>query len=103
MNFDRVKEVLNKLRDDINEVFGVSKAGPRINQGPCGPFAALFLEVWNLYFPLPCRICFLMDTNDPELCYHCFVQLPDKRFFDGGYGVLTRAEVEAQIARSIGA
>jgi hypothetical protein len=102
INLDAVVEILNKLRDDINEEFGVSEQGPRINRGPCGPFAALFYEIWNSIFSEPCQICFLIAADNPDLCYHVFVKLPGGKFFDGGYGVADSAQIEEFLIKNFG-
>lgn len=98
LSFDPIEEILNKLRDDVNEAFGFSEFGPRVNQGPCGPFAALFFETWNRLFLLPCQICFLSQADNSDQCYHCFIRLPDGRFFDGGHGVVTEPEIKTLIS-----
>jgi hypothetical protein len=102
VNLDAVADILNKLRDDINEEFEVSEQGPRINRGPCGPFAALFYETWNSIFSDPCQICFLMAVDNPDLCYHILVKLPDGKFFDGGYGVADLAQAEEVLIKNFG-
>lgn len=35
--------VLNDLKNDINQLLGFHEETPRINYGPCGAFAKLFL------------------------------------------------------------
>ena len=48
-----MKQYLDLLRlsEEINRAFGFSEEpgfdGPRINLGPCGPFALDFITVWN--------------------------------------------------------
>jgi hypothetical protein len=97
-----IAEVLARLRADVCDAFGVTEKGPRVNQGACGPFANVFVQVWNQHFGESAHVCFLVAVEDPDYCYHCLVRLPGGKFFDGGNGLLDRAELDALIARNIG-
>ena len=50
-NLKSREKILGRLSEEINRAFGFSEEpgfdGPRINLGPCGPFALDFITVWN--------------------------------------------------------
>src|SRR5206468_12387765 len=79
---------LNRLRDDINSLYGFREGAPRINLGPCGRFAKAFREEWNARFTPKINIVFVM-ANDDSQCFHVLVRLPDGRYYDGGNGVMS--------------
>ncbi len=65
---------------------------PRINLGPCGPFAEAFYDQWNALFRNKITIVFIMLNNtNPPICPHILVKLPDGSYFDGGNGVMTES------------
>src|SRR5581483_4017189 len=84
---DRQTEVLNELSSEINATFGYKDGIPRINIGPCGPFAKLFREQWNNRFQRKINIVFMMAPDDH--CCHVLVKLPEGTYFDGGNGVMS--------------
>jgi hypothetical protein len=85
---DRQVAVLNKLRNEINLVYGYKDfTSPRVNLGPCGRFAKAFREKWNARFKIKVNIVFVMSANGTH-CYHVLVKLPDGNYFDGGNGVI---------------
>jgi hypothetical protein len=82
--------ILNQLRNEINTSYGFKDGVPRVNMGPCGPFAKNFYEQWNARFKDKVEIAFIMLKNSkPPICAHILVKLPSGRYFDGGNGVMT--------------
>ena len=89
--------VLNGLRNEINATYGFKDGVPRINFGPCGPFAKAFREQWNARFKEKINIVFLMGGTPPDsFCCHVLVKLPDGSYFDGGNGVVTDRTLQLQ-------
>ena len=95
MLHSEIRIVLNDLSSRINKEYGYKTFKrwyifktriPRINLGPCGPFAKLFHDMWNDFFKEKVTICFLFMTGK-EYCLHCFVKLPTGEYFDGGAGL----------------
>jgi hypothetical protein len=91
---DRQVAVLNRLRDEINLIYGYNNfTSPRVNLGPCGRFAKTFREEWNARFKTSVNIVFVMAVGGPLSkplhCYHVLVKLPDGNYFDGGNGVIS--------------
>lgn len=70
----------------MEALYGWEGEIPRINYGPCGVFAELFLRAWNARFADPAHICFVMTAGGGE-CDHVCVRLPDGSLYDGGAGV----------------
>src|SRR5690349_11215692 len=93
---EKVIRVLNELSGDINREYGFERDFPRINLGPCAPFAKMFYMVWNQLFPDHATICFLFPEKR-DYCVHCFIKLPGGDYFDGGNGVVLASEAEAII------
>ena len=79
-------DALNRLRNATNAEYGFRNGVPRINLGPCGPFAKAFYEQWNARFAEKALIVFVM-SKEGSFCHHVLVKLPDGSFFDGGNGV----------------
>jgi len=96
--FTRKKvKILNQLSQAINREYGFILSRrlyffknyyPRITFGPCGAFAKTFFEVWNELFEEKVTICFLFSKSKGR-CIHCFIKLPNGKFFDGGNKVCT--------------
>lgn len=82
-----VDQELELIRQAVVARFGELEGTPRVNLGPCGPFAKLFREEWNARFAEPVEIGFALSF-DGNRSFHVFVRLPDGRFFDGGRGVV---------------
>jgi hypothetical protein len=86
---DRQVAVLNRLRNEINLVYGYKDfVSPRVNLGPCGRFAKTFREEWNARFKNKVNIVFVMSVGGIH-CYHVLIKLPDGNYFDGGNGVIS--------------
>jgi hypothetical protein len=83
--------VLNELRAEINGTYGFVDGWPRINRGPCGRFAKIFHEQWNVRFKQKINVVFVMMPNVPDGvgCDHVLVKLPDGSYYDGGGGVMS--------------
>lgn len=79
-------ETLAHIKDEINHAYGFHDGIPRINYGPCGVFAKLFYEKWNILFSDKCHICFIL-THSQEECDHVAIRLPSGELYDGGVGV----------------
>jgi hypothetical protein len=93
--------ILNHLRNEINTLYGFKDGVPRINMGPCGPFAKAFYEQWNARFKDKVDIAFIMLKNStPSICAHILVKLPDGTYFDGGNGVVTDSVLLLQFPNS---
>lgn len=93
--------ILNHLRNEINATYGFIRGIPRINMGPCGPFAKAFREQWNARFNEKINIVFMMNIgSNPQVCCHILVRLPDGSYFDGGNGVVTDSVLLLQFASS---
>jgi len=88
---DKQVTVLNGLRDEVNLTYGYVDGWPRIDRGPCGRFAKLFREKWNVRFTHKINIVFIMKTTDGGGCDHVLVKLPDGSYYDGGNGVISGA------------
>lgn len=86
-------EILNDLKEEINEYYGFYNGAPRINSGPCGRFANLFHEEWNNRFAEKVSISFIMSADSSE-CYHVLIKLPDGNYYDGGNGILTSKDLK---------
>ena len=69
--------------------------GPRINLGPCGPFALDFITVWNDLSKEAAHIVFVMEIQSGD-CWHIIVRLPDGKLFDGGIGIHTDSNYDDQ-------
>ena len=86
----RKERALARLSNKINDAFGFSEEqgyeGPRINLGPCGPFAFDFLRVWNNLSRSPVHIVFVMKAKSDE-CWHIAIRLSNGKLFDGGIGI----------------
>jgi hypothetical protein len=83
-------EILNGLRDEINDNYGIMTNGtPRINCGPCARFAIAFLEQWNVRFREKVNIVCIMSPDGTE-CGHVVLSLPNGSYFDGGNGVVSK-------------
>ncbi|KTC95849.1 ATPase [Legionella geestiana] len=80
--------ILTKLSHAINAEFGFHENTPRINYGPCGVFAILFMNAWNARFAEKAHIVFIM-TPERDECWHIAVRLPSKLLYDGGVGLHT--------------
>ena len=85
----QIKQTLSKLKDSINEHYGLYEGAPCVNSGPCGNFANLFYQKWNKRFDEKVSISFIMSADSSE-CYHVLIKLPDNDYYDGGNGILTR-------------
>jgi len=98
---ERRVAALNRLRNEINANYGYRDGVPRINLGPCGPFARAFREQWNARFKEKINIAFVM-VNAPagEFCGHVLLKLPDGSCFDGGNGVVTERTLRLQFPGS---
>lgn len=83
---EEAKTILNALKDSINQLLGFQDDTPRINYGPCGVFAQLFFEAWNMRLSAKVHICFVMTLSREE-CYHIVIRLPDGQLYDGGIGL----------------
>jgi hypothetical protein len=93
--------ILNQLRNEINVTYGFKNAVPRINIGPCGPFAKAFYEQWNAQFNDKVDIAFIMLKNSkPPVCAHILIKLPDGSYFDGGNGVVSDSVLLLQFPNS---
>lgn len=84
----KTREILEKIREEINQEYGFHDGIPRINYGPCGVFAKVFLDKWNGLFSDKCHICFVL-TFDRDECDHITIRLPSGELYDGGIGVHT--------------
>jgi hypothetical protein len=84
--------LLYRIRNTINKSFGFKSKIPRVNLGPCGSFAKIFYFAWNERFKEKVNIGFLFSA-DKQICFHCFIKLPDGKYFDGGNGVQTRNQL----------
>lgn len=88
----KIRQVLENIKNEINQEYGFQGNIPSINYGPCGVFAKIFYDEWNKTFPGDeCHICFIMTLNRDE-CDHVVIKLPSGDFFDGGIGVHTDKE-----------
>ena len=93
--------ILNQLSNEINTSYGFKDGVPRINMGPCGPFAKDFYEQWNARFKNKVDITFIMLKNSkPPICAHILVKLPDGNYFDGGNGVVTDSALLSKFPNS---
>ena len=84
-----IRQILNNLKDSINEHYGLYEGAPCVNSGPCGNFANLFYQKWNERFDQKVSISFIMSADSSE-CYHVLIKLPNDDYYDGGNGILTR-------------
>jgi hypothetical protein len=84
--------MLNRLQDEINANYRYLDGFPRVNRGPCGPFAKAFREQWNARFREKANIAFVMPDDGRECC-HVLVRLPDGSYFDGGNGVMSEGRL----------
>lgn len=90
-----VVAALNNIKNEINTEYGFQDGIPRINYGPCGVFAQIFLQTWNQLFKSKVHICFIMTQSRDE-CDHVCICLPSGELFDGGIGIHSRQEYEPQ-------
>ena len=94
-------QALNQLKNEINNLYGFREGVPRINLGPCGPFAKTFREQWNSRFKVKVNIAFVMVRDaGGESCAHVVVKLPDGTYFDGGNGVIQEKSLLLQFPGS---
>ncbi|MGB0578322.1 MAG: hypothetical protein ACPGVU_01345 [Limisphaerales bacterium] len=84
--------VLNGLCESLNTEFGFRRNVPRINQGPCAPFALEFAMAWNRRFAEPATLSYVL-TASGNVSLHVAVRLPDGSYFDGGNGVMNRDDL----------
>ena len=77
---------LKKIKEEINKKYGFLIGKPRINRGPCGPFAQIFFKKWNALFDQKVHICFVMTKSEDE-CDHILIRLPSGELYDGGIGI----------------
>lgn len=82
----KAHEILEKIREAINQEYGFYDGIPRINYGPCGIFAKIFFDKWNALFTNKCHICFVLTYTRDE-CDHITIRLPSGELYDGGIGV----------------
>ncbi|HTD86986.1 MAG TPA: hypothetical protein VK850_10450 [Candidatus Binatia bacterium] len=92
---DRQIAALNQLRDEINSLYGFRDSTPRINLGPCGRFAKAFREQWNARYPDKLNVVFVMSA-DGKQCHHVLVRLPNRDYYDGGNGVISKVALLQQ-------
>lgn len=93
--------ILNQLRNEINSTYGFKDGVPRINLGPCGPFAKAFYEQWNAQFKDKVDITFIMlKGSKPPICAHILIKFQDDTYFDGGNGVVTDSVLLLQFPNS---
>jgi hypothetical protein len=85
------RQILEKIKDEINHEYGFNDGIPKINHGPCGVFAKIFFDKWNELFDKKCHICFVL-TYDGNECDHIMIRLPSGELYDGGVGVHTDNE-----------
>ena len=85
-NKEQILNILNDLKNDVNNLLGYHETIPRVNYGPCGVFAQLFYEAWNKRFNDKVHICFVMTLSRDE-CDHVVIRLPWGELYDGGVGV----------------
>ena len=83
---EEMTAILEALKDAINQLLGFHEDTPRINYGPCGVFAKLFFNAWNIRFSEKTHICFVMTTGRLE-CDHIVIRLPSGALYDGGIGL----------------
>ena len=91
-----IHQVLNQISEALNALYGHKGTVPRINLGPCGSVAQIFHACWNEKFSNQATVCFILVPGS-DTCAHIFIKLPDGNYFDGGYGVITPADVQARI------
>lgn len=84
-----VTKNLENIKMQINAEYGFHDETPRINYGPCGVFAQIFLKQWNELFEEKVHVCFVMTTSRDE-CDHVCICLPSGELYDGGIGVHSR-------------
>ena len=87
----KVHEILETIKEEINQEYGFHNGIPRINYGPCGVFAKIFYDKWNELFDNKCHICFVLTYTRDE-CDHITIRLPSGELYDGGIGVHTANE-----------
>ena len=78
--------ILEKIKEEINQAYGFHDRIPRINYGPCGVFAKIFLDNWNELFINKCHICFILTSARDE-CDHITIRLSSGELYDGGIGI----------------
>jgi len=85
-------EILNKLSEEINKLYGFNSFvlnknnPPSINVGPYGLYANEFFNQWNSRFLTQVKIGFIMNKY-PIGCRHVLIKLPNDKLFDGVVGV----------------
>lgn len=84
----KAREILEKIKKEINKKYGFHNEIPKINYGPCGVFAKIVFDKWNELFDKKCNICFIL-TLDGEECDHIVIRLPSGELYDGGIGAHT--------------
>jgi len=85
----KTREVLDRIKEQINAEYGFHEGIPRINYGPCGVFAQIFFHAWNKKFEDKVHICFIMTPSRDE-CDHVCISLPTGELYDGGVGIHSR-------------
>jgi hypothetical protein len=90
-----IARVLDTIKKEINNEYGFHDGIPRINYGPCGVFAHIFLQSWNRLFNDKVHICFIM-TQSLDECDHVCICLPTGELYDGGIGIHNRQEYEPE-------
>lgn len=83
---------LAQLKNAMNSLYGHLDGDPRINQGPCGPFALAFMQAWNRRFAQKVHISYIMRPNNGS-CSHILVRLPDDNYYDGGNGMMSKSQI----------
>jgi hypothetical protein len=92
------RAVLNRLRDEINALYGFDANGtPRINCGPCARFAILLRDQCRGRFGQVLNIACVMSPDGTE-CGHVLLKFPDGSYYDGGNGVVSDEQVLARYA-----
>ncbi|MBG85870.1 MAG: hypothetical protein CMO80_03090 [Verrucomicrobiales bacterium] len=93
-------DVLNNLAKALNGLYGSDGTYPRLNCGPCGPFALEFQQAWNHRFMDRVHLSYIM-TADHTHCYHVLLKLPDGRYYDGGNGVMHASQAVSLYPNSV--
>jgi hypothetical protein len=84
-------DILENIKNEINNEYGFFNNIPRINYGPCGIFSKIFFDNWNQFFENKVRICFVM-TKARDECDHIVIRFPSGELYDGGLGIHTDSE-----------
>lgn len=91
----KTRNILEKIKDEINQEYGFHETIPRINYGPCGVFAQIFFKKWNELFINKVHICFVLTKSNDE-CDHVLIRLPSGELYDGGIGIHTEKEYDSK-------